>query len=66
MVDAGNEDINVIGNLSICGNLWYDWSVKAGKEVQVTGNFGNFGNFEKSRNWKFWKRISVFPCRCNW
>ena len=37
MVDAGNEDINVIGNLSNCGNLWYDWSVKAGK--RGTGNW---------------------------
>ena len=36
MVDAGNEDINVIGNLSNCGNL-YGWSVKAGK--RGTGNW---------------------------
>ena len=64
MVDAGNKDINVIGNLSNCGNLWYDWSVKAEKEVQVTGNFGNFGNFGKF--WKFRKRMSIFPCPCNW
>ena len=64
MVDAGNKDIKVIGNLSNCGNLWYDWSVKAEKEVQVTGNFGNFGNFGKF--WKFRKRMSIFPCPCNW
>ena len=37
MVDAGNEDINVIGNLSNCGNLLYGWSVKAGK--RGTGNW---------------------------
>ena len=64
MVDAGNKDINVVDNLSNCGNLWYDWSVKAEKEVQVTGNFGNFGNFGKF--WKFRKRMSIFPCPCNW